>query len=138
MGAEPPQSIQNLSKHPNIVVTGFVKDIHEAIYDSCVAVAPVHVAAGIQNKVLMAMGAGVPVVLSSLISKAIPELSDGQNCFIRDDNQAFADSCLQLMNDQALRESVSNNCYDMVTTCYSWGEKLRGYETMPYNKQKTR
>ena len=42
------------------------------------------------------------------------------------------------MNDQALRESVSNNCYDMVTTCYSWGEKLRGYETMPYNKQKTR
>lgn len=128
VGAEPPQSIQNLGKHPNIIVTGFVEDIHSAFSDSCLAVAPVQVAAGIQNKVLMAMGAGVPVVLSPLISKAIPQLSDGKNCFIRDNAQEFADCCLQLLQNAHLRNSISSQCFDLVKEHYSWEEKLKGYE----------
>lgn len=127
IGAEPSHEIINLGNGRNIVVTGFVEDLPGMVSDSCVAVAPVKIAAGIQNKVLMAMGCGIPVVLTSLISKAIPELSDGENCCIRDDDEAFAKACIEIMKDAQQREEIGKNGFDMVREHYSWNEKLHGY-----------
>ena len=70
------------AERKNIVVTGFVNDLNVVISDACLAVAPVRVAAGIQNKVLVAMADKLPVVLTSMISRAIPELHHGENCLI--------------------------------------------------------
>lgn len=131
VGAEPPKSIIELSeKDRDVVVTGFVDNLSDAVSDSCVAVAPVHVAAGIQNKVLVAMSMGIPVVMSSLISKAIPQLKNGENCFIENDNESFAESCLSLMEDASLHEKLSRSGYTMVKEHYSWSEKLRGYDEL--------
>jgi glycosyltransferase involved in cell wall biosynthesis len=88
----------------------------------------VQIAAGIQNKVLVALANGIPVVLTSLIAKAIPELHDGENCFIRDDSQSFADSCIELLNNQQLRTNIREQGHKMVIDHYSWEEKLKGYE----------
>ena len=130
IGAEPPEAIKNLADGKNIIVTGFVDNIRSAVSDCCVAVAPVRVAAGIQNKVLVAMGCGVPVVLSPLIAGAIPELKDGENCFIKDTAEDFADSCIKLLQDFTLRAKIASNGYEMVKENYSWNEKLRGYENL--------
>lgn len=130
IGAEPPEYIQNLADGKNIIVTGFVDDIQSAVSECCLNVAPVRVAAGIQNKVLVAMGCGVPVVMSSLISGAIPELSNGENCFIQDDVNAFAEKCVSLMQNDDIRASISRNGYEMVKKHYSWNEKLEGYEKL--------
>lgn len=131
VGAEPPRNIMALSeKSENIVVTGFVDVLSDAVKDSCVAVAPVQIAAGIQNKVLVTMGMGVPVVMSSLISKAIPELESGTNCIIEDADQAFADACLRMMDNEADRNSISRSGYDTVRKYYSWQEKLSGYDQL--------
>lgn len=127
VGAEPPQNIQALASD-DIVVTGFVDDLEATIQDSCLAVAPVRVAAGIQNKVLVAMGCGLPVVMTSLISRAIPELEDGVNCYIRDDAPSIADRCLLLMNNKDIRDTIGLEGYHMVKENYSWSEKLKGYE----------
>lgn len=128
VGAEPPVSIINLAKkHNNIIVTGFVDDLVSAVSDSCMAVAPVQVAAGIQNKVLVAMGIGIPVVMTPLIAQAINELCDGKNCLISDDNHAFAEKCVSLMNDAKLRVGISLQGYNTVKSHYSWNEKLNGY-----------
>lgn len=128
IGAEPPETIRNLADGKNVIVTGFVDDIQTAVSECCLAVAPVRVAAGIQNKVLVAMGCGVPVVMTSLISKAIPELSDGENCFIQDDEKSFAEKCILLMQNEEIRKSISRNGYETVKKQYSWNEKLEGYE----------
>ena len=130
IGAEPPEYIQNLADGKNIIVTGFVDDIQSAVSECCLNVAPVRVAAGIQNKVLVAMGCGVPVVMSSLTSGAIPELSNGENCFIQDDENAFAEKCISLMQNDDIRASISRNGYEMVKKHYSWNEKLEGYEKL--------
>lgn len=127
VGAEPPQNIKRLAK-ANIHVTGFVENLHYFISDCCLAVAPVEIAAGIQNKVLVAMGCGIPVVMSSLISKAIPELINGENCFICDKPKDFAFHCVNIMMSHALRKKLSDNGYVMVENNYSWKEKLKGYE----------
>ena len=127
VGAEPSREIKSLDNGKNVIVTGFVDDLMGFISDSCMAVAPVTIAAGIQNKVLVAMGCGIPVVMTSLISRAIPELVDGDNCFIRDDNASFAQACIAIMDDSKIRNNVALNGFEMVQKCYSWNEKLRGY-----------
>ena len=119
----------------NIIITGFVDDLEAFIQDAGVMVAPVRVAAGIQNKVLVAMGCGLPVVMTSLISHAIPELEDGVNCRICDGEEAIAGACLAILADRELRSSIAERGYKMVKTYYSWQEKLSGYEVMPESQR---
>ncbi len=126
IGANPPQGIMELACD-NIIVTGFVDDLAAAIQDAAVAVAPVRVAAGIQNKVLVAMGCGLPVVLTTLISRAIPELEDDGNCIIRDEAATIADACIRLMHHPEERNALAQAGYNMVCQHYGWEEKLRGY-----------
>lgn len=128
VGSQPSQKILELASD-NIIVTGFVDDLASSISDSAIAVAPVRVAAGIQNKVLVAMGCGLPVVLTELISKAIPELVDEVNCVIRDEAATIADSCVRIMKKKELRNSIALAGYNMVKQCYGWEEKLKGYVT---------
>jgi|GEM_PF-182604 len=126
VGAQPPQDILELASE-HIIVTGFVDDLTATISDAAVAVAPVRVAAGIQNKVLVAMGCGLPVVLTTLISRAIPELEDDCNCIIRDDAATIADACIRLMRHPEERNVLAKAGYDMVCRHYGWEEKLHGY-----------
>ena len=133
IGAEPPRSIINLANNKNIVVTGFVEDLETALSDTCISVAPVQVAAGIQNKVLVAMANGLPVIMSSLISNAIPELRDGENCIIQDNNELFAKDCVRVMRDKEYRLQLAKAGYEMVNNHFSWNEKLKGYELIKYN-----
>lgn len=127
VGAQPSSNIMSLASN-DIIITGYVKSLEEVISDSCVNVAPVHVASGIQNKVLIAMGCGIPVILTSLTTRSIPQMKDGENCLIRDDAKSMADACVNVMNDSSLREKLSTNGYEMVGKHYSWDEKLSGYE----------
>ena len=130
IGAEPSETIKSLHDGKNVIVTGFVDDIQAEISKCCLAVAPVRVAAGIQNKVLVAFGCGVPVVLTPLISAAISELKDSENCFITDEDNDFAKKCISIMTDSELRHTLSQKGYEMVKTNYSWNEKLNGYENI--------
>ena len=128
IGAEPSETIKKFHDGTNIIVTGFVDDIRKEISECCVAVAPVRVAAGIQNKVLMAMGCGVPVVLTPLISSAIKELEDGENCFIVDNDIDFAQKCIDIISNTTIRQKLSESGYKTVKDNYSWNKKLEDYE----------
>ena len=83
----------------------------------------------------MAMGAGIPVIMSRLISHAIPQLVDGQNCYICDDNINFADRCVSILLNEKLRHELSNNGSEMIKNYYSWDTTLAGYELFPEEMQ---
>ena len=127
VGSLPPPNIRAIASD-DIIVTGFVEDLEGFIKDACLLVAPVRVAAGIQNKVLVAMGCGIPVVMTSLISHAIPELKNGENCLISDGAENIAASCHKLITNREERNSIAIKGYNMVKDSYSWYEKLKGYE----------
>lgn len=133
VGAEPSTIVKGLADNKSIFVTGFVEDLPFYVSDCCVAVAPVHVAAGIQNKVLLSMALKLPVVLSSLISQAIPELEHGKNCYIFDNPKDLAEACLHLMRNIELRTLIAEAGYEMVRKHYSWQMKLSGYEYIGVN-----
>ncbi|MBQ0050091.1 MAG: glycosyltransferase [Bacteroidales bacterium] len=126
VGAQPPRSLQQLASN-RIIITGFVDDLEATICDACLVVAPVHVAAGIQNKVLVAMATGLPVVLTPLIAGAIPELEHETNCMIQEEDSAFAEDCLRIMRHPELRKQLAEKGYEMVQKNYSWKEKISGY-----------
>ena len=126
VGAEPSRRILELaSKH--IFVTGFVESVEDVISDSCLCVAPVRIAAGIQNKVLVSMGCGVPVIMSTLISQPIPELKNGKNCFIEDEPDIIASLCVGLMKDKNLRNMIGQAGRQLIKESYSWDKTLNGY-----------
>jgi glycosyltransferase involved in cell wall biosynthesis len=128
IGAEPPTAVQNLADGKNIIVSGFVPSVEDEIKNAAVAVASVRIAAGIQNKVLVSMACGVPVVLTSLISVGIPELVNNENSIISDKKTDFAQAVISLMKNEYLRNRIGKAGYDMVSTKYSWDKMLYGYE----------
>jgi glycosyltransferase involved in cell wall biosynthesis len=106
IGAEPPAHIKNLADGKNIIVSGFVKSVEDEIKNAVVSVAPVRIAAGIQNKVLVSMACGIPVVLTSIIADAIPELISGENCLIVNKIHDFAAACITLMRTKQIRTRI--------------------------------
>lgn len=128
VGAEPSKRILDLASD-HIVVTGFVDRVEDVIQDACMCVAPVRIAAGIQNKVLVSMGCGVPVIMSSLIAQPIPELENEINCIIEDNPNRLAEHCLSLMKDKNRRNSIAAAGRQLIKDHYSWDKTLEGYET---------
>jgi sugar transferase (PEP-CTERM/EpsH1 system associated) len=70
VGAAPTAQVLGLTARPGVEVTGAVPDVRPYLAQARVAVAPLRIARGIQNKVLEAMAAGKPVV-------ATPQALDG-------------------------------------------------------------
>lgn len=127
VGASPSKKILELECE-NIIVTGYVESVQDFIKDAVLSVAPLRVAAGIQNKVLISMASGVPVVMTSLTAKGIPELKHENNCIIEDDPVRFAQECIKIMVCNNVRNQISQNAIQMVRDNYFWDLHLQGYE----------
>lgn len=67
VGAKPAWSVRRLARIPGVSVTGYVPSVREYLTRASVAVAPLLMATGIQNKVLEAMACGTPVVATSRV-----------------------------------------------------------------------
>lgn len=65
VGRDPPRRVRELGAVAGITVTGTVPDVRPYISSSRVAVAPLQMARGVQNKVLEAMAMARPVVASA-------------------------------------------------------------------------
>lgn len=59
-----PRDAAALRRHPHVEVTGSVTDIGEAVGRAFAGVAPMRLAAGVQNKVLEYLALGLPAVIS--------------------------------------------------------------------------
>ena len=126
VGAEVPSKIQRLA-NDHVVVTGYVENLIDTIKDACLTVAPMTVATGIQNKVLISMANGIPVVMSSRAANGIPEITNGKEAMVCDDEEEFANGCLALIEDREQRNGIGQAAYDLVRTNYSWEKQLSGY-----------
>ena len=64
VGSDPPADVRALAALPGVVVTGYVPDVRAYLLRASVAVAPMVVKVGVQNKILEAMATATPVVTS--------------------------------------------------------------------------
>jgi sugar transferase (PEP-CTERM/EpsH1 system associated) len=71
-GRNPHHSIAALRSDPAVQVTGPVTDMKPYLCGASAAVVPMRIARGVQNKILEALAAGVPVVSTSAAACALP------------------------------------------------------------------
>lgn len=71
VGANPTASVRALAGS-DVSVTGRVPDVRPHLRHARVVVAPLHIARGIQNKVIEAMAMGRPIVITPQVAESLP------------------------------------------------------------------
>jgi len=94
IGSNPPAEIQALATE-DVIIAGFVEDLHPLLDKMRVSVAPLRYGAGIKGKVGSAMAVGLPVVATPLAAEGM-SLTDGENILVADGAEAFADTIVKL------------------------------------------
>jgi len=97
VGSDPAPAVLRLHSPENgVEVTGTVDDVRPHLWRSAVAIAPLLTARGIQNKVLEAVGAGLPAVVSSQVFEGLPP-AVRPACRVAVSTELFAEEVLSLL-----------------------------------------
>ena len=72
VGSSPTRRVQQLESAREVVVTGHVDDVRPHLWQAAVAAAPLLTARGVQNKVLEAVAAGLPTVVTPVVLAGVP------------------------------------------------------------------
>jgi sugar transferase (PEP-CTERM/EpsH1 system associated) len=98
VGSDPTNAVKALAdERSEISVTGRVPDVRQHLWRAAIAVAPLQTARGVQNKVLEAVAAGLPTVVTPLVAQGLPSEIIGA-CIIADGPAAFCDAIVTLLN----------------------------------------
>jgi len=103
---------------PGIEIVSDVPDVVPYLETAIIAVAPLQSASGIQNKVLEAMAAGLPVVATSPVARG---LARPHPALVGDDAGSFVSACLTLLADEAARADLGAQGRAYVLARHSWG-----------------
>ena len=106
VGSNPSRVVRDLSKIPGVSVTGYVPDVRPYLMDAALAVAPLRIARGTQNKILQFLAMGIPVVATPQAAKGV-EADPGRHFLVADGSERFAQQVLRLLQDSDLRETLS-------------------------------
>jgi sugar transferase (PEP-CTERM/EpsH1 system associated) len=127
VGARPESAVRELAQSAGVKVTGAVKDIRPYLAHAHVAVAPLRIARGVQNKVLEAMAMATPVVVT-------PQALDGILCepdreiLVAADAVSFAERvCDVLLGNTGDTTAAARH---RVESDYSWESNLRRFEAL--------
>jgi sugar transferase (PEP-CTERM/EpsH1 system associated) len=126
-GRRPTKQVQSLHKLPGVRVAGEVKNRVDLLSRTAVSVAPLRIARGIQNKVLEAMAAKRPVVLTSMAANGIDAVP-GQHYDIADDGMAMADRVLDYLNNHRLRDQLGQRAARFVSQHFNWNHEANRLE----------
>ena len=122
VGSEPVAAVRELASQDSAIdVTGTVPDVRQYLWMSAVSVAPLKTARGVQNKVLEALAAGLPVVVTPQVFEGLPDEAH-EACRVADAAADFARHTLALLGlPAAARRAVAERA-DL--SALSWSHQL--------------
>ncbi len=127
VGRSPTRRVHKLAAATGVQVVGAVDDVMKEVRRFDVSVAPMRIARGLQNKVLEAMAAAKPVVLTGKAATGIAG-QDGREFLIADHPTDIVVSVVRLLGDQAARRRIGLSARRFVAVNHSWEETLRMFE----------
>ena len=122
VGANPGPAVQRLAGRPGVHVTGRVADVRPYLAHAALAVAPLRIARGVQNKVLEAMAMGRPVVASPQAFEGI-DARPGRDLLVADGVAATVQAVLEVL--QGRHPGLPEAARAAVQTRYAWPAQLR-------------
>jgi sugar transferase (PEP-CTERM/EpsH1 system associated) len=129
VGSRPAASIRRLASDPGITVTGYVPDLRDVVARASVAVCPVTVKVGIQNKILEAMAMALPVV-STGQGLAGLDVSIDRDILVADDPSEFSRQICQLLADPARAGQLGRAGRSYVEQHHRWDRAVLRLETL--------
>jgi glycosyltransferase involved in cell wall biosynthesis len=129
VGRNPPTGILRFMKDNQVEVTGNVPDVRPYLAQAAVAICPMVTGSGIQNKLLEAMAAGTPCVVSPIAAQAL-QARNGEEMLIGENAQKFADCVLKLLRDRSLGEKLSYQARQYVERSHNWQAVGGGLDTI--------
>lgn len=127
VGRKPGADVRALTAVEGVEVAGDVDDVRPWVWGSRVFVAPLRIAQGLQNKVLEAMAANVPVVATSAAVRGI-EGNAGEHFCSADSVEAFADEVVCLLEDRGRAARIAENARTLVQVRYTWDRAAQDFE----------
>ncbi len=123
VGRNPIAELRALDQVDGCFVWGRVADMRCWLKGADVAIAPLEIARGVQNKVLEAMAMGLPAVLSGEAATGI-EAENGKHFQIADSDQALADAIIALASQPAKARAMGQAARRHVVETASWSASL--------------
>ncbi len=124
VGRDPAPEVLRLAQVPGITVTGTVKDVRPYLSAATVAVGPLRMVRGIQNKILEAMAMGRPMVASSPAIEGLDVTSD-HGVLRADSPEEWVATVLGLLSDARRCEALGRAARDRIVSDFSWASRLK-------------
>ncbi|HKW01007.1 MAG TPA: TIGR03087 family PEP-CTERM/XrtA system glycosyltransferase [Vicinamibacterales bacterium] len=126
VGSYPTRQVQALaSPAQGIVVTGHVPDVRPHLWGAAVAAAPLQTARGVQNKVLEAVAAGLPTIVTPIVFEGLPD-QVRPACVVAGDAGAFAGALVASLGQPAAERRRNAGRADVAAI--SWDRLLEPVE----------
>ena len=123
VGRNPPESLKALHGKANVFVHGAVDDMRRYLAAADLALVPLELARGVQNKVLEAMAMTLPVVLTPDAATGIGG-SDGHHYAVGESDAELAEKAVALLADLARRAALGAEARRFVVDKLSWQATL--------------
>ncbi len=129
VGRKPSRAVRRLDRRPGVEVIGEVTHVNDALKTWQVSVAPMRMGRGVQNKVLEAMAAARPVVLTSQAAAGLSE-RDIKHLTIADGASDLADAVKRLLGDVELCRRLGRESRGVVAREHSWAREVAKLEAL--------
>lgn len=120
VGSNPAKSVVRLGSLPGIHVTGRVADVRPYLAHARMAIAPLRIARGVQNKVLEAMSMAKPVIATPQAMEGITTSME-TGCFIGHSAQEIAKQIFVQLDSNPTRNQSGR---DTILAHYDWKRNL--------------
>jgi sugar transferase (PEP-CTERM/EpsH1 system associated) len=124
IGSNPSQRIRDLAHVGGVTVTGHVPDVRPYLADAAVAIAPLRLARGTQNKILESMAMGIPVVATPQAAKGIHAVP-GKHLLVAGSPDDFAKRVIDALQGLELRKSLSEAAREQVERMHHWPSSMK-------------
>ena len=124
VGRDPTPAVRRLAETPGVIVTGSVSDVRPYLGRATLAVAPLWIARGVQNKVLEAMAmarsvVGTPAALEGL------DVTPGRDVLQAESVAQWRRAILDLCGDPSQRAALGRAARQCVVERYSWAARMK-------------
>ena len=129
VGSSPSKAVRALDGRPGVEVTGFVPETRDWLARAAVAVAPLRIARGIQNKVLEAMAMGLPTVGTSKATQGVGGQA-ARDYLVADDVATQTEAVVRLLQDDAEAAALGARARAFVEEHYAWEHVLTNLDEL--------
>jgi sugar transferase (PEP-CTERM/EpsH1 system associated) len=123
VGRNPPERLEALDGQDGVHVWGRVPEVQSWLAAADLALVPLEIGRGVQNKVLEAMAMGLPVVLTPEAATGIGG-RDGHQLLLASSDDELAQACIALLSDVPCAQAMGDAARSYVVDHASWEAAL--------------